>query len=288
VNTGTLDGLAYNQWRYYRPEMIGVAGATGNPIADAPVFDPTYPQTQRGRWILDDGLIRGWVQLGFVGTFQPGSGTYLFRLPYPAHRPHATLPVVIGTGIWYWSFTDPNKNVPVVPILADPAWRDLLPSGTSNGGSCPDPDNWFQLQAPYSLRFGTGSTSGSPQTGTMTHNLGVIDTTKINAGDIQVTITGPTNTNNCEPPFISSHASTGNSSSFQFQAAPGSSIGYAWKIRQDVLTHRGNTPIYIGSDPRVPTSIPACGYRMPFDTSELTALSPYGNVFVSFRYRPAE
>lgn len=277
MNRGIIDGAVSNEWKFYRPTVTGVGAATA---ASDPTFDPTYPQYQRGRYILDDGLVRGWIQLGMVGNFTTPEIGWLIKLPVPAARPHPTLPVVIGTGMVYHSFTDPNKNVPAVPILADREWRH--PANTF--GSVDNPDEYFQLQCPYALRFGTGTTGGAGGL-TWTHNLYIYDTTKACAAEHEFWYTSSAGTTNATPlqVAVSSQATV-----FTPQAALSAARGYAVKARTEVLTHRGpNGSQRATSDPSVPTSIPMMGKYHPFDQSELTALSPFGNVFVSFRYAPA-
>lgn len=277
MNYGIIDGAVSNEWKFYRPTVKGVATETA--LAD-PEFDPTYPQAQRGRYILDDGLVRGWIQLGMVGNFTTPQCAWLIKLPVPAARPHPTLPVVIGTGMVYHSFDDPNKSVPAVPILADMGWRK--PANTF--GSVDNPDEYFQLQCPYALRFGTGTSTGAGQVN-WTHNLYAYNSANMCAAEHECWYTSSAGTASTMPLQVATgYVST----SFIPQAAPSASRTYAAKARVELLTHRGNAaPVYFTSDPSVPTSIPMMGKYHPFNQAELTSLSPYGNVFVSFRYAPA-
>jgi hypothetical protein len=274
VNNGVVAGVASNDWKSYRPAVRGVLGDASS---TDPVFDPTYPGYQAGRYIIDNGIVRGWVQLGLVGTFNPGTGSWCIQLPVPARRPHPSLPVVIGTGMVYFSFVAPFKNVKVVPILADPALRY---QATNNGGGSviplDDPDAYFQLQCPYQLRHGTGTIASGQATATTNLDLNVSNGGSL--ADYQINVTEATLTNNCEPPYLQSTGST--QSIWAFQAATGAKT-YAYKVRTDALTQRTK-----GTHANVPTSVPMMGYRTPFDLSELTALGPFGNIFVSFRYAP--
>lgn len=291
MNRGVLDGVTDAGWKYYKPDVIGVAGVAGNPDdtgagTDTPRFDPTYPQYQRGRYILDDGLIRGWVQLGFVGTFYAGLSSWLIKLPRPAVRWHETLPIVIGPAICYWSFTDPNKNIPGIAIVADSAWK--IPwTGATATTSVTDPENYFQIQFPYALRHGTG-TFGTTSSGAITHNLDLRGASvTMSPADVDFVFVEASGTNNCEPPYLFSNAETTMEVRTQ-QSVGGGTPDFAWKIRQHTLQRRQHLGNDAFTSTSVPTSISMLGSRFPFDFSELTALAPFGNVFVSFRYAPAD
>ena len=235
MNRGTLDGLSYNDWQFYRPIVRGI-GQNDTP-GDNPAFDPTYPQTQRGRWIRDGGMIRGWIQLSLLGNFSAETGGteafWLIRLPTPAHRPHPTLPVVIGTGMVYWSFTDPNKNVPAIPILADRGFRFV--SGNIQGVE--NPDEWFQLQVPYRLRFATGTGSDTNNTATITHNIGSSSTGCLADHELCWS-SAYSGSAQAQPGYVFSAGSS--QIVFKSSASTGANrIDWAYKLRQDAMTESG-------------------------------------------------
>jgi hypothetical protein len=287
VNRGTLDGLSYNDWQFYRPIVRGIG--TNNYLIDDPAFDPTYPQAQRGRWIRDGGMIRGWIQLSLLGNFsvEPGSteAFWLIKLPTPAHRPHPTLPVVIGTGMVYWSFTNPNKNVPAIPILADRGFRFV--SGNVRGVD--DPDEWFQLQVPYRLRFFTGTGSDTNNTATITHNLMTNTIGNESAADHELNWSSAySGSAQAQPGYMFSQGTT--QVVFKSSASTGANrIDWAYKARQDAMTESTiMAALKSTHGAAVTTGTPMMSTRSPFLMTELTALSPYGNIFVSFRYAPAD
>lgn len=272
MNRGQLIGSTQPQIQFYEPTIVCAAnsGTPTNPSLTR-IDGHTY---QFGRFVqINPALVYVEIQLQFLGaqadsTGSVGSGgAYCFSLPpeFPLKRTNPgqieRVPISPGTGMCYLSFgsaAKPDVNVECVPVPADP-WVTL------NGQE----DSYFSLMAPHCLDWGTFTMANGAAPYTVTHGLGYA----FSAYDLETLVmTNTTPTNAFWPVNVPTVTTADFTVQSQNAAGPsGTTQAAAWKVRAEPPTGQAGALV---------------GPAVPWDWTKVSAITPFGNFFVTLLYEP--